>query len=274
MSLKDSRFLDTLKVEVQIVGVEQDPKSIGSTLHYQMAYILQDHALDLAIPSTTEALMISIDSNQVATYTHISRQIPTEELIKLLPSSWITNYEKLCRLQTIVKITSEPSYKTMDDDSVKIIFDRKKTKTPACFSTQYMITAFNLIGVEVLSFKPDGTLVHTFTSATCHKYWDVYTYRDYANDDNEEVEKGKGRSSPDKKLKQQLANDHKQIGLVGQLLGKFDYIIKYSPPNYHPQPLPKPTGWTTEDSPDVHPNPPKNPKPSTPPTILLCYRLA
>ena len=56
MSLKDNRLLDALEVEVQIIRVEQDPKSIGATLHYQMAYRLQDHALDLALPSSTDAL--------------------------------------------------------------------------------------------------------------------------------------------------------------------------------------------------------------------------
>ena len=56
VSLKDNHLLDALKVQVQIIGVEQDPKSIGATLHYQMAYRLQDHALDLALPSSTDAL--------------------------------------------------------------------------------------------------------------------------------------------------------------------------------------------------------------------------
>ena len=63
VSLKDNRLLDALKVQVQIIGVEQDPKSIGATLHYQMVYQLLDHALDLAVSSSTDALMISVDSN-------------------------------------------------------------------------------------------------------------------------------------------------------------------------------------------------------------------
>ena len=98
MSFKDNRL-----VEVQIIGVEQDPKSIGATLHYQMAYRLQDHALDLAVPSSTDALMISVDPNQMATCTHIPRQIPTEELVKLLPGAWVTNYEKLWQPNTMAQ---------------------------------------------------------------------------------------------------------------------------------------------------------------------------
>ena len=87
MSLMDKRLLDALKVQVQIVGVDQDPNSIGSTLRYQMAYRLQDHGLDLALPASTDALMIKVDSDQVPICTHIPRQITTEELQKLLPSS-------------------------------------------------------------------------------------------------------------------------------------------------------------------------------------------
>ena len=84
----------------------------------------------------------------------------------------------------------------------------------------------------------------------------------------------KGTIIPRKKLKQQLASSHKQIGLLGQPSWKFDYIVKDSPPNYHAHPLTKPTPWTTDNSQDVYPNPPKNPKPRTPPTIFPCYRQA
>lgn len=35
--LKDNPLLDVLKVQLQIVGVDQDPNAIGATFHYQMA---------------------------------------------------------------------------------------------------------------------------------------------------------------------------------------------------------------------------------------------
>ena len=60
-----------------------------------MAYRLQDHALDLTVPSSTDALMISVDSNQMASCTRIPKQISNEELIKLLQGAWVTNYKKL-----------------------------------------------------------------------------------------------------------------------------------------------------------------------------------
>ena len=165
MSLKDNRLLDTLKVEVQIIGVKQDPKSIGATLHYQMAYRLQDHALDLAVPSSSDALMISVDSNQMATCTHIPRQIPTEESIKLLFGAWVTNYEKLWQPHTVAQRTTEPSYKTLDG-TVEITSDHKETKAPsACFPTQYMMTAVEPDKPEVLAFQNNGSPVYAFQTA-------------------------------------------------------------------------------------------------------------
>ena len=95
MSLKDNCLLDALKVQLQIVEVDQDPRSMGSTLYYQMAYQIQNYAMDLALPTTTDALMIFVDSHQVPSYTHIPKQISTEELKRLFPNSWITNYGKL-----------------------------------------------------------------------------------------------------------------------------------------------------------------------------------
>ena len=72
-----------------------DLNSISTTLHYQMIYKVQNHALDLALPGTTDALMITAYSQNIPMCTQIPKQIPTEELKKLLPDSWITNYEKL-----------------------------------------------------------------------------------------------------------------------------------------------------------------------------------
>ena len=60
-----------------------------------MAYRVQNHAFDLVLHVTNDALLITVDTNQKATCTHVPRQILKENLQKVLPSSWITNYEKL-----------------------------------------------------------------------------------------------------------------------------------------------------------------------------------
>ncbi|XP_062104117.1 uncharacterized protein LOC133815278 [Humulus lupulus] len=152
MSLKDNRLTNAFKVEVQLAGIDQDLTSIGATLHYQMAYRLQDHAFDLSLPTAEEALLVLIDSTQVLICTHIPRQISTDDLMKILPSSWITNYEMLHQPQKFVQTLTEPSYHKKEDDSFKIVFDITQTKTPSCFTTQYMMTYVTPTDVEIQSF--------------------------------------------------------------------------------------------------------------------------
>ncbi|KAF4402876.1 hypothetical protein G4B88_010328 [Cannabis sativa] len=243
MSLRDNRLTDAFKVEVQTVGVDQDPTSLGATLHYQMAYRLQDHALDLNIPQTQDALLISVDSKQVPTCTHVPKQMTTEELTKLLPKSWVTNYEKLHKPQHVVQTTTEPSYHTKEDGSVEIIFDRSQTTTPSCFHTQYVITPIHPIDAEILYFDSQGKPIYAFESSDGHKYWDVCNCKSCLKDDEPSP-----RPTPGKRLKKKLEKGDKTIGLLGQPSGKFDYIVKYSAPKSYNQPMPEPTGWDSNDA--------------------------
>ena len=85
MSLQDSRLLNALKVQLQITGIDMDPNSISAILHYQMVYRVQNHVLDLVLLGTTEVLMITTNSQNALMCTQIPKQVPTEELKKLLP---------------------------------------------------------------------------------------------------------------------------------------------------------------------------------------------
>ncbi|CDP16520.1 unnamed protein product [Coffea canephora] len=95
MSLVDPHLLEALKVQVQIIGAEQVSDAIAATLHDQMVYRVQNHALDLAIPGGENALLIRVDEKNGASCTHVPRQISKQELIQLLPNDWITDYEDL-----------------------------------------------------------------------------------------------------------------------------------------------------------------------------------
>ena len=44
MPLKDLHLCDALKVQVQITGASQVQDTYATTLHYQLAYKLQNHA--------------------------------------------------------------------------------------------------------------------------------------------------------------------------------------------------------------------------------------
>ncbi|XVE59505.1 hypothetical protein DITRI_Ditri05aG0051200 [Diplodiscus trichospermus] len=56
MALSNPELLDALKVQVQICGAEM----LGSTatLHYEMAYRIQDYAINLAMPHSDETVKI------------------------------------------------------------------------------------------------------------------------------------------------------------------------------------------------------------------------
>ncbi|KAK0585002.1 hypothetical protein LWI29_022050 [Acer saccharum] len=48
--LRDQNLHNCLKVQVQILGAPMQANSYMATLHHQLAYRLQDHALDLPLP--------------------------------------------------------------------------------------------------------------------------------------------------------------------------------------------------------------------------------
>lgn len=98
ISLQDPHALDCLKLQVQITGAPQVAIAVAATLHYQIAYRIQNHAFDIPIPDFThnkDALFLKIDAASIPTCTYISRQMPVEELKALLPAKWSTQYENL-----------------------------------------------------------------------------------------------------------------------------------------------------------------------------------
>ncbi|KAF3521190.1 hypothetical protein Bca4012_099087 [Brassica carinata] len=71
-------------------------KSVLATLHHQIVYRIQDHALDLVLPSSDEALYLEVSStSQSPKFIQILRQISREELLYRLLESWVTSYENL-----------------------------------------------------------------------------------------------------------------------------------------------------------------------------------
>ncbi|KAH9751001.1 hypothetical protein KPL71_014108 [Citrus sinensis] len=107
LSLQDPNLPTTLKVQVQIQGAEQISSAKIATLHHQLVYRLQNHALDLPTPEHhSDPLMVLAESDQIPTIIQIPRQIPRHELIKLMPLEWISNYEQFHNNTTPIQ-TSE-----------------------------------------------------------------------------------------------------------------------------------------------------------------------
>lgn len=89
-----------------------------------MAYRVQNHAVDLFVPVQNDAIFIMVNTSRSTTCTHVPRQIPKEGLIKLLPKSWVTTYEKYHQSSTAIQLT-EPSFKRNSNGTVDITFKRE-----------------------------------------------------------------------------------------------------------------------------------------------------
>ena len=78
MPLKDPHLCDALKVQVQIIGASQIQDTYAATLHYQLAYRLQNHAFDVAIleiAQIDDALLIQVDPGLTLMCTFVPRQL-------------------------------------------------------------------------------------------------------------------------------------------------------------------------------------------------------
>ena len=96
--LKDPHLCDALKVQVQITRASQVQDTYAATLHYQLAYMLQNHAFDMVVldmAQTNDALLIQVDSGKAPICMFVPRQLTRDQMTSLFPDSWITKYETL-----------------------------------------------------------------------------------------------------------------------------------------------------------------------------------
>ncbi|GJR02301.1 hypothetical protein Tco_0525285 [Tanacetum coccineum] len=122
MPLNDPSLLIALKAKIQIGGTPQ-VNTFQATFHYQMAYRVQIHSLDILVPgqdNAGDALLLDVDSNATPTYAYVPRQLSRDELVKLLPKKWITNYEQIH--QAPVRSTSAPEFMRHENGLVEIKF--------------------------------------------------------------------------------------------------------------------------------------------------------
>ncbi|KAH9671208.1 hypothetical protein KPL70_017273 [Citrus sinensis] len=128
LSLEDPNLPTTLKVQIQLQGAEQTPTSKIATLHHQIMYQLQNHALDLPTPYTTsDALMILADTDTIPTIIQIPKQIQKQDLLKLMPLEWLTNYEHFHQNSEPVQ-TTEATFARRPNGQVKLSFQTPDTK--------------------------------------------------------------------------------------------------------------------------------------------------
>ena len=88
--LKDPHLCDAFKVHVQITRASQAQDTYAATLHYQLAYRLQNHAFDVAIlemAQIDDALLIQVDSGLTLMCTFVPRQLTKDQMISLFSKS-------------------------------------------------------------------------------------------------------------------------------------------------------------------------------------------
>ncbi|KAJ9146940.1 hypothetical protein P3X46_029153 [Hevea brasiliensis] len=108
-----------------------------ATLHHQIIYRLQDHAVDLSQPSVSnDALLVLADTETTPTIVQIPRQLPRNELEQLIPKDWLTNYERLHSTSQPIQIT-ESSFRRNPDGTVQTSFQppRHSTESLPVFQT-------------------------------------------------------------------------------------------------------------------------------------------
>ncbi|KAH9697869.1 hypothetical protein KPL71_023792 [Citrus sinensis] len=178
LSLQDPNLPTTLKVQVQIQGAEQISSAKIATLHHQLVYRLQNHALDLPTPEHhSDTLMVLAESDQIPTIIQIPRQIPRHELIKLMPLEWISNYEQFHNNTAPIQ-TSESMFERRQDGTVRMTFKPPPSapQEPPRLSFTYssMITAVQTAqeDLPITGFNYEGYLVYP-AKHNDHFLWDA-----------------------------------------------------------------------------------------------------
>ncbi|XP_015583303.1 uncharacterized protein LOC107262375 [Ricinus communis] len=150
----------------QITGANQVTDALSATLHHQIIYRLQDHAFNLQIPgfqASSDALFIMVDSGQIPTIVQAPRQLEREDLQKLIPTEWVTNYEKLQASQAKPVQGTDPLFVTQKDGTVKIIFTKieESSSAPSIFQASM---------IQPVSRPREKIPIHSFQSSGHHIY--------------------------------------------------------------------------------------------------------
>ncbi|CAA0270340.1 unnamed protein product [Arabidopsis thaliana] len=135
--LEDPQKYQNMQINIQITGAPQIGNTYATTLHHEVAYRVRNHVMDLSLPRDTEdALLVQLESQHSPSCVHILRQIPRDELVKLLPESWVTNYEKLHDRSTLIQ-SMDSSIHRRKDGAMEIAFKQQEEKPrPAAFYTE------------------------------------------------------------------------------------------------------------------------------------------
>ncbi|KAL2327566.1 hypothetical protein Fmac_020993 [Flemingia macrophylla] len=166
VQLRDPTLSKRFKVQVQIVGAEQDPEAIAATLHHQLIFRLQDHCFDLPSESSLSENALMVIANQedkVPAIVQVPKQIPRPDLEQLIPLEWISNYETF-KAQTQPVIVDDPVYKRQSDGKIKAIYRRKdepSSSNSPVFTTMMISLGDKEKRIPVYAFKADSKSIYS-----------------------------------------------------------------------------------------------------------------
>ncbi|XP_042509211.1 uncharacterized protein LOC122084852 [Macadamia integrifolia] len=135
-----------------------------------------------------DALFITMDFNQVPCCTYVPRHISDDELLRLLPSSWVTAYEQQVAVfqpqvpSELVQSTN-PEYITHPSGELEIRFPPPRTR-PSPFPTSFGMIQEK---IPIKSFDSQGNPIFYFQDpVTGHKYFDLCDCDDCLQDSDDD----------------------------------------------------------------------------------------
>ena len=155
MSLEDPNIPTTLKVQIQFQGVEQTPTSKIATLHHQILYRLQNHALDLPTAQTTSDALMILPNSQTNSKVRVAQTHA---------SGMASNYEQFHQNSEPVQ-TSQAIFERRTNGQVKLSFQipDKLSPDPPRLSYTAMIIAVSTrqeSNLPIYGFSSEGYPVY------------------------------------------------------------------------------------------------------------------
>lgn len=94
--LADPDLMKALKILVQTLDALYDRGTRQVNLHYQIAWRVRNYNMNLFAPRTNKSIFLTIDTtDKTPECTKIPRNISIDELVSIIPASWVTKHEKL-----------------------------------------------------------------------------------------------------------------------------------------------------------------------------------
>ncbi|KAK0607802.1 hypothetical protein LWI29_020769 [Acer saccharum] len=178
--LRDQNLHKCLKIQVQILGAPMQANSYMATVHHQLAYRLQDHALDLPLPGHNgDTIFIKAErEDEIPTILQIPKQLPREVLTEIMPLEWLTNYEKVFQDEAPV-VATDTIYVPQPDGTIKTIYKPltgskapSSSDTPPIFQALMIQPVITEDDIPIHSFEADGSPIYT-DKIRGHFIWDV-----------------------------------------------------------------------------------------------------